>query len=78
MPVITTKNPGYVDFYTDNRTALIVEKNNPKQILDKIEELINNHNLRKKIIDNSKKNLDRFFSSTNEQYLEIVNKLLDL
>ncbi len=78
VPVITTKNPGYVDFYTDNRTALIVEKNNPKQILDKIEELINNHNLRKKIIDNSKKNLDRFFSSTNEQYLEIVNKLLDL
>ena len=36
VPVITTKNPGYVDFYEDFKTALIVQKNNPKQILDKI------------------------------------------
>ena len=31
-------NPGYVDFYENFKTALIVEKNNPKQILDKIKE----------------------------------------
>ena len=76
VPVITTKNPGYVDFYEDYKTALIVDKNNPKQILLKIKELIQNHALRKLIIDNSKNNLDKYFSNTNKQYLDIVNRLL--
>lgn len=76
VPVITTKNPGYVDFYEDFKTALIVEKNNPKQILDKIKELIDKPNLRRAIIDNAKNNFDNYFSNTNQQYLDIVGKLL--
>lgn len=78
VPVITTKNPGYVDFYEDYKTALIVESNNPKQILDKINFLIFNSAKRKEIIDNSKVNLDSYFSNTNEIYLDIINKLFDL
>ncbi len=76
VPVITTKNSGYVDFYEDFKTALIVEKNNPKQILDKIKELTQDPNLRRAIIDNAKNNFDKYFSNTNKQYLDIVGKLL--
>ncbi|KGF91981.1 MULTISPECIES: glycosyltransferase [Prochlorococcus] len=75
VPVITTKNPGYVDFYENYKTALIVEKNNPKQILDKIKDLIIDSSLRRTLIDNSKDNLDKYFSNTNKQYILIINKL---
>ena len=76
VPVITTRNPGYVDFYENYKTALIVEKNNPKQILSRIKELIDTPNLRRAIIDNAKNNFDHYFSNPNKHYLDIVGKLL--
>lgn len=78
VPVITTRNPGYVDFYENYKTALIVEKNNPKQILNKIKDIVLDSSLRRSLIDNSKVNLDRYFSNTNEQYFKIINKLFDI
>ena len=78
VPVITTKNSGYVDFYEDSKTALIVEKNNPKQILDKIKVLVEDPILRRSIINNSKNNLDRYFSNTNKQYLDILSRSLGI
>ena len=47
VPVITARNPVMWIFMKIIRTALIVEKNNPKQILNKIKDLILDSSLKK-------------------------------
>ena len=47
--VITTDNGGNMDFVIENNNALIINKKDVKDIVEKIEKLINNSELREKI-----------------------------
>lgn len=53
--VITTNNGGNMDFIKDGYNALLVKKDNIKDIADKIKILIKDDNLRNKIASNGVK-----------------------
>jgi len=55
VPVIGTEVGGIPDFLEDGETGLFCEVSNPKSIAEKVELLLNNDELRKKIIENGKK-----------------------
>lgn len=55
IPVITTPVGGIVDFLVDDVTGLFCEVKNPESIADKVNVLIRDNNLRKKIIENADK-----------------------
>jgi len=54
IPVIGTKVGGIPDFLKDGETGLFCEVNNPQNIAEKIRILLENDELRKKIIKNAK------------------------
>jgi len=55
LPVIGTEVGGIPDFLKDGETGLFCEVSNPKSIAEKVELMLNNDELRKKIIENGKK-----------------------
>ena len=48
--IITTNNGGNMDFVKENENALLIEKDNIEDIVEKIEILLNNKNLRERLI----------------------------
>lgn len=48
LPIVTTNEGAISDIVDDGKTGLIVKKNNPNDLADKIELLLNDENLRKK------------------------------
>ncbi|MBU2037143.1 glycosyltransferase family 4 protein [Patescibacteria group bacterium] len=55
VPIIGTRVGGIPDFLADGETGLFCEVSNPKNIAEKIELLLNDDNLRQKLIFNGKK-----------------------
>jgi len=53
LPVVATPVGGIVDFLEDGRTGLYCQPKNPRDIAEKIKILIDNKELREKIIENS-------------------------
>lgn len=53
LPVIATRVGGIPDFLKDNETGLFCEVHNPKNIAEKVKILLENNELREKIIKNS-------------------------
>ena len=76
--VITTDTGGCRDFVKDKANALIIEKHNIADMKEKIELLINNKELRKKIVENGletakKYNWDNSTKLVEQYYREISN-----
>ena len=76
--IITTNNGGNMDFVLENENALIIEKDNIDDIVNKIETLINDVELKEKIsLNGVKKSRDyswqKTIKSIDEYYREISN-----
>jgi len=54
IPVIATPVGGIVDFLKDRETGLFTRVNDPKDIADKVEELLNNEELREEIMKSAR------------------------
>ncbi len=54
LPVIAAAEKGALDVIEDNKTGLLVEYNNPKEIAEAIKKLVKNEELRKQLVENSK------------------------
>ncbi len=54
LPVIATNVGGIPDFLTDRKTGLFCEVQNPKSVAEKVEELMNNKELRDSIVKNAR------------------------
>jgi glycosyltransferase involved in cell wall biosynthesis len=55
LPVIGTKVGGILDFLKDSEMGLFCEVKNPQSIAEKIELILNDNNLRQKLIDNGRR-----------------------
>jgi len=60
LPIITTNVCGNPEIVQDGYNGLLVEYNNKEQIKNAILRLWKDENLRKKLIENGKKTLERF------------------
>ncbi|MDG0826070.1 glycosyltransferase family 4 protein [Staphylococcus equorum] len=63
VPVITTNVTGAIDTVIDEETGFIVEKGNVEAIVNKIEKLINNEQLRRKLGENGRIHVGNKFSN---------------
>lgn len=70
VPIIGTKVGGIPDFLLDGETGLFGEKKNPRDLADKIQKIINDLELRNKIIVNARNLIDKKYT------WEIVTKQL--
>ncbi len=70
LPCISTNEGAILDIIDDGKTGLIVEKNNPVDLADKIELLLNDESLRKKMGAAGRKKYEQ------EYTLEIFEKRL--
>lgn len=73
LPVVSTCEGGIPDIIDDGITGFLVEKNNPIQLADKIEVLINNPDLRKQMGEaGRKKFLEKYTLEVFEQNMKNV------
>ncbi|WP_427707469.1 glycosyltransferase family 4 protein [Staphylococcus parequorum] len=75
VPVITTNVTGAIDTVIDEETGFIVEKGNVEAIVNKIEKLINNEQLRRTLGENGRINVENKFS--NEIIWNDMKKMYD-
>lgn len=74
--VITTNNGGNMDFVQDGINALLVEKDNIEDLVEKIEILINNSELRNKIANNAVQTSKHFsWNITMDNILDYYNEI---
>lgn len=76
--IVTTNNGGNMDFVEDEKNALIIEKDNIDDIVEKIERLLNDENLKQYLIKNGVEESARYswnitISTIEEYYQEIAN-----
>lgn len=62
VPIIATPVGGIVDFLKDEETGLFCEVENPQDLADKIEKLVDNKELAKKIVINSRNMIEKQYS----------------
>jgi len=78
IPIIGPAVGGIVDFLKDGQTGLICDQNNPEDIAKKIELIMEDENLRKKLVSNAKLlveqkyNWDKIAQDYQNQY-DIIN-----
>jgi teichuronic acid biosynthesis glycosyltransferase TuaC len=65
LPVIATKVGGIVDFIIDKKTGVFCEVNNPKDIADKVQMILNDNRLKDELIINSKKLVSEKYNWNN-------------
>ena len=70
LPCVSTNEGAISEIVDDGKTGLIVEKNNPKDLANKIELLLNDENLRKKMGASGRKKYEQDYT------LEIFEKRL--
>ena len=80
--VVTTDNGGNRDFVRDNINALVVEKDNIKDLVEKIEKILNDRELKNSLIKNgvevSKQySWDNVMSRIQNYYQEIANYVVE-
>lgn len=83
IAVIGSKVGGIPEIINNNENGILVEPNNPEELTDKILLLKNNIELRSKIIQNAKKNLDLFsnesmFKCTYKIYAKVLGNAIPL
>ena len=76
--IVTTNNGGNMDFVEDEKNALIIEKDNIDDIVEKIERLLNDGNLKQYLIKNGVEESARYswditINKIEEYYQEIAN-----
>ena len=76
--IVTTNNGGNMDFVEDEKNALIIEKDNIDDIVEKIERLLNDENLKQYLIKNGVEESARYswditINKIEEYYQEIAN-----
>lgn len=80
--IITTNNGGNMDFIEENKNALIIEKDNIKDIVQKVEKLLNNQDLRESLVKNGVEEVARYswnitINKIEEYYQEIANYVVE-
>jgi len=76
--VITTNNGGNMDFVENNKNAILIEKDNIQDIVEKIEMLLNNELLRKSIAENAvEKSKQYSWDITMEKIIEYYKDVAD-
>jgi len=77
LPVIGTSVGGIPDFLKDGETGLFCQVKNPQSIAEKIQELLTNSQLRKRIITNGQKLVQEKYNwdRINQQMSQIYQKL---
>jgi len=79
LPVIATSVGGIVDTVKNEVNGLLVEQKNPKAIANAIEKYFSNEELKKKMIENSKKTVLGFSPPTiAKKYYDIYQSVLTL
>lgn len=77
LPVIASSVGGITDTIKNEVNGLLVEQKNPKAIANAIERIISDEELRKKIIENSKKTVVEFSPGTiGDMHFKIFQKIL--
>jgi glycosyltransferase involved in cell wall biosynthesis len=75
LPIVATNNGGQVDFVKEGENGFLVEPKNSKLIAQKIKEIIKNDNLKNKISQKNKKNIDKFgIKEIAKDYLKLISK----
>ena len=78
LPVVATSVGGIVDIVKNEVNGLLVEQKNPKAISKAIERIFSDEELKKKMIENSKKTVMEFFPLTiGKKHYEIFLKCLN-
>jgi glycosyltransferase involved in cell wall biosynthesis len=73
LPVVATNNGGQVDFIKEGENGFLVEPKNSKLIAQKIEEIIKNDNLKNKISQKNRKDIDKFeIKKIGGDYLKLL------
>lgn len=80
--IITTNNGGNMDFIEENKNALIIEKDNINDIVQKVETLLNNQDLRESLVKNGVEEAARYswnitINKVEEYYQEIANYVVE-
>lgn len=80
--IITTNNGGNMDFVKDNVNALIIEKDNINDIVEKVEKLINSRELINSLVKNGVEESVQYSWNTTitkieEYYQEIANYVIE-
>jgi len=77
LPVIATSVGGIVDILKNEVNGLLVEQKNPKAIAKAIERIFSDEDLKKKMIENSKKTVNEFSPETiAEKNFKIFDKIV--
>ena len=69
--VITTKNKGVIEYAIDQQNCLMINMNEPNDIVEKVIRLINDRKLKQKIINEGLKTAEKF------GWKSIIPKLID-
>lgn len=76
LPVIASSVGGIVDIIKNEENGLLVPQKDPAAIAKAVELIFSNHELRKRILENSKKTVKEFSPKTiAEQYISIFKKI---
>ncbi len=77
LPVVASSVGGIVDIIEDGANGLLVEQKNPKAIANAIDLILSDEELKKKIIENSKKTVVEFSPGTiGNMYFKVFQKIL--
>ena len=72
-PVIVSDSGGYSEFIKDGFNGMIFEKNNINDLVDKINLLIKNNDLRKNITEEAKKFYNNYLKYQNKELEKLIN-----
>ena len=77
LPVIASRSGGITDIISDGENGLLCEEKNAVQIAAKISILLDNDDLRKKIINNAKQTVTRYsYQNIASRYYDIIKQTL--
>jgi len=76
LPIIASSVGGIVDVIKNEETGLLVSQKDPKSLVNAIERVLLDENLKKKLIENTKNTLREFLPKTiAKKYFEVFQKL---
>lgn len=77
LPIVTTNSPGVREVVIHNDTALLSEIDDVNSIVSNIIKLMNDNNLKEKLVQHAKKELPKYnLNNIAEQYLDLYKQLI--